>query len=110
MLDHEKNDELFFSSLQSEFARKELAAYNYDFSQMNTFALIKDDRAYFKSDAALNLSSFLKAPYSWLTIFKIVPRFIRNVIYDWVARNRKKWFKREYCCSTSPEQKKRFLD
>lgn len=109
VLKHERNKELFFAPLQSELAKKELSKYNYDFSELGTFALIKNGQAYFKSDAALSLSSFVKAPFSWFVIFKIVPRFIRNAIYDMVARNRKKWFKKAYCVMPDPADKGRFL-
>jgi len=109
VLKHEKEPELFFSALQSDFAKKELARYGYDFSQMGTFALIKEGKIYYKSDAALNLSSFVKAPYKWFSIFKIVPKFIRNAVYDLVARNRKKWFKKEYCVLPDKETLGRFL-
>ncbi len=109
-LKHEKNHELFFSPLQSNFAKTELGKYKYDFSQMGTFALISDGKVYYKSDAALSLSKFLKAPQSWFIVFKIVPGFIRNAVYDLVARNRKKWFKKEFCFLPDAETKKRFLD
>jgi predicted DCC family thiol-disulfide oxidoreductase YuxK len=109
-LKHEKNHELFFSALQSNFAKTELEKHGYDFSQMGTFALIIDSKVYYKSDAALNLSKFLKVPQSWFIVLKIVPKFIRDAVYDMVARNRKKWFKKEFCFLPDTEMKKRFLE
>ena len=110
VISHEKNNELFFSSLQSEFARKELAKYQYDITQLNTLVLIKDNKAYIKSSAALTLAKFFKAPYSWLYAFTIVPKFIRNGVYDVIARNRKRWFKKEYCFVPDTKMKSRFLN
>lgn len=107
---HEKNNGLFFSSLQSDYAKKELAKYHYDFSKLNTLVLIMDGNIYYKSDAALNLSRFLKAPYSWSLALKIFPRFLRNAVYDVIARNRKKWWKKEYCFLPAPAMKKRFVN
>src|ERR1035437_1713915 len=97
VIKHEKGEVLLFSSLQSDFAKKELTKYNYDFSLANTLVLVKDNKAYFKSNAALTLNKFLKAPYSWLYVFTIFPNFFRDWVYDIVSRNRKKWFKKQFC-------------
>lgn len=110
VLKHEKGKELFFSSLQSEFAKKELSKFNYDFTQMATFALIKEGEVHYKSAAALRVSLFLKMPYSWFIVFIIVPPFIRNAVYDFVATRRKTWFKKDFCVMPEPETRKRFLD
>jgi predicted DCC family thiol-disulfide oxidoreductase YuxK len=106
---HEKGEELLFSSLQSDFAKQELAKHQYDFSQINTMVLIKDNDVYFKSSAALTLNKFLKAPYSWSYALIIFPKFFRDRIYDIVARNRKKWFRKEFCFVPDEKMKKRFL-
>ena len=106
---HERGEELLFSSLQSEFAKKELAKYQYDFSQTGTMVLIKNDKTYFKSSAALTLNKFLKVPYSWLYALIIFPKFFRDWIYDMVARNRKKWFRKEFCFVPDEKLRKRFI-
>lgn len=109
VLRHEKEPELFFSSLQSDFARKTLVRFNYDFTQMNTLVLVSDGLAYFKSDAALNLARFLRMPARWAIALRIFPRFVRDPVYDLVARNRKKWFKKPYCYVPDMHTRKRFL-
>jgi predicted DCC family thiol-disulfide oxidoreductase YuxK len=106
---HEKNNELFFSSLQSDYAKQLLAKYNYNFSNLSTLVLVLDGKIFYKSDAALNLSKFLKPPYSWALALKIFPRFLRNAVYDIIARNRKKWWKKEFCFLPTLEMKKRFI-
>lgn len=109
VIKHEKNHDLLFAPLQSDLAAKELAKHNYDFNELNTLVLIKDGKAYFKSSGALTLNKFLKAPYSWLYAFMIVPGFIRNWVYDIIARNRKKWFKKEFCFVPGASLKDRFI-
>jgi len=109
VIKHEKSEDLLFSSLQSDFAQKELAKYHYDFTQTNTMVLIKENKAYFKSDAALTLQKFLKAPYSWLFVFRIFPKFLRDGVYDIVSRNRKKWFRKEFCFVPDAKLRKRFV-
>ena len=110
VIEHEKGEELLFSSLQSDFAKQELAKYHYDFSQTGTMVLIKNGKAYFKSSAALILNKFFKAPYSWLYALIIFPKFFRDRIYDIVARNRKKWFKKEFCFVPDEKLRKRFIN
>jgi predicted DCC family thiol-disulfide oxidoreductase YuxK len=107
---HERGEELLFCSLQSNFAERYLAKFNYDFTQTNTMVLVKNGKVFLKSSAALTLHKFLKAPYSWLYAFSIVPPFVRNGVYDIVARNRKKWFKKEYCFVPDEKVKKRFVN
>jgi len=109
IIKHEKGEELLFCSLQSDFAKQELEKYHYDFGLTNTLVLIKDNKAYFKSDAALILQKFLKEPYSWLYAFTIFPKFFRDWVYDIVSRNRKKWFKKQFCFMPDEKLKKRFI-
>lgn len=109
VLKHEKEPELFFASLQGDFARQKLAVFNYDFSSMGTLVLVSDGVAHYKSDAALGLSKFLRAPYSWALALKLFPRFLRDAVYDLVARKRRAWFKKAYCYVPDLHTKQRFL-
>jgi predicted DCC family thiol-disulfide oxidoreductase YuxK len=64
-----------------------------------------------RSTAALRIISQLGGPWSLLAVFRLVPRFIRDAVYDWVARNRYGWFgKRDTCRLPSPEERAVFLD
>lgn len=110
VIKHEKNEKLLFCSLQSNFAKEFLSKYKYDFSQTSTMVLAIGDKIYYKSSAALTACRFLKAPYSWLYAFIIVPPFMRNWIYSLVARNRKKLFRNEYCFVPDGRLKGRFLN
>ena len=65
---------------------------------------------YTRSDAALQIAKLLGGFWALFLVFYILPRFIRNGIYDWVARNRYKWFGRKNeCMIPTPELKARFL-
>ena len=112
VIDHEKENTqpILFCSLQSDYAKHVLATYNYDFNELSTLVLLIDNVVYFKSTAALNLTRFLKAPYNWLTILKIFPKFIRDGVYNYVARNRKKIFKNACCYVPSAKIKDRFIN
>ncbi|MFE6075416.1 thiol-disulfide oxidoreductase DCC family protein [Paenibacillus sp. NPDC057886] len=99
-----------FASLQSDVAKKLLEKGNQSTDSMDTFVLIEDGKYYTRSTAALRLAKGLKFPYPLLYVLIIVPKFIRNAIYNTVARNRYRWFgKDEACMLPTPEIKDRFL-
>ncbi|MEC0128605.1 thiol-disulfide oxidoreductase DCC family protein [Paenibacillus pabuli] len=99
-----------FASLQSDVAKALLEKGNLSTDSMDTFVLIEDGKYYTRSTAALRLAKGLKFPYPLLYGLIIVPKFIRNAIYNMVARNRYRWFgKDEACMLPTPEIKDRFL-
>lgn len=99
-----------FASLQSDVAKELLEKGGLSTDSMDTFVLIEDGEYYTRSTAALKLAKGLKFPYPLLYAFIIVPKFIRNAVYNLVARNRYRWFgKDEACMLPTPEIKNRFL-
>ncbi|WP_340016129.1 thiol-disulfide oxidoreductase DCC family protein [Paenibacillus sp. FSL K6-1318] len=99
-----------FASLQSDVAKELLEKGNLSTDSMDTFVLIENGNYYTRSTAALRLAKGLKFPYPLLYVFMIIPKFIRNAVYNWVARNRYRWFgKDEACMLPTPEIKDRFL-
>jgi predicted DCC family thiol-disulfide oxidoreductase YuxK len=100
---------LKFASLQGSTAERLLPI-----EVMNDFSSIvyyRKGRSYLKSTAALYIISDL-AWYGFLAMpFMLVPRFFRDGIYNWVARNRYRWFgRREVCRIPTTEERTRFLD
>jgi predicted DCC family thiol-disulfide oxidoreductase YuxK len=76
----------------------------------DTNAVILDGIAFFKSDAALAVASHLHG-MRWTRVLRIIPRGLRNRIYDFIARNRYAWFGRdEACLRPTPELMARLLD
>jgi len=99
-----------YTPLQSESGQAMLSAFGRDKQELSTVVLIADGSIYTKSDAALQIFKYLGGFWHLLRVFKIVPRGIRNVIYDWVARNRYRWFgKKDSCMIPTPEVRGRFL-
>ncbi|MEO7446593.1 MAG: DCC1-like thiol-disulfide oxidoreductase family protein [Ferruginibacter sp.] len=77
----------------------------------DSFILRKNGQLFFRSRAALETARYLKFPFPLLYGFIIVPPFIRDAVYNWIARNRYRWFgKKNECMVPSPELKKRFYD
>jgi predicted DCC family thiol-disulfide oxidoreductase YuxK len=99
-----------FASLQGETGQRLLKRHGLN-SDMNSFVLIENERTYVKSSAALRVCSKLSGAWSILSLFRILPPSFRDFMYDFVARNRYKWFgKEESCMVPLPEWKQRFLD
>ena len=93
----EKNKKLYFSPQESETG-KELLKYFEISSDINSMILIRDYSAYIKSCAALRLTWYMKGLWPLLSIFLIIPPFLRNPVYDFIAKRRMKIFGRIESC------------
>lgn len=72
---------------------------------------IKNDIINTESDAVLQLCKTLGKPYSWLYIFNLIPKFLRDIPYRWVSKSRYSiWGKTESCGLLSPENRARLID
>lgn len=108
---HDPNMVFRYASLQSEFARKRLAALNQPTSDMESVIYIDGDKVYYKSDAALRIARCLDGAWSLLTVLLIIPRCIRDGVYGFIGKNRTRWFGRqESCMVPDPELKFLFLE
>jgi len=108
---HDRRDRFRFVALQSELGRELSQARHIDTSKVDSIILIVVGRAYYiKSDAALEIARDLRG-YSWMPLlFGWIPRGLRDSIYDFVARNRYRWFgKKDQCMIPTPELQKKFL-
>ena len=77
----------------------------------DTMILIEDGRAYLRSDAPLRIARGLRFPWPLAAAFLVLPRFIRDRAYDFIAARRYKWFgRRDVCMIPTPELRARFLD
>ena len=73
--------------------------------------LVEGDRAFTRSTAALRVAKRLSGAWPLLYVFVIVPRFLRDAVYGWVARNRYRWFgRKDHCLVPTPELRSRFLE
>lgn len=110
VLKHDRKGVFRFAALQSETGQALLKRFGLSPEHFDTVVLVEGDRLFTRSDAALELARRLGGGWSMLYGFKIIPRFIRNAIYDWIARNRYRWFgKKEACMLPRPEWKERFV-
>ncbi len=107
VLRHDRKDHFRFAPLQSEAGQALLAQHGIDPSKTDSFVLIEGRRASLKSAAALHTARHLGFPVSLLWAFIIVPAFIRNAVYDWIARNRYRWFGKMDACMVPDERVRR---
>ena len=111
VIKHDKKKLFRFASLQSSFGEKILTQNNLSADFFNSFILFEKNIIYSRSTAALlvakRLSGFIKILYAFI----IVPKFIRDAVYNFIAANRYKWFgKKEACWLPAPALKDLFLD
>jgi predicted DCC family thiol-disulfide oxidoreductase YuxK len=111
ILAHEAAPTLRFTPLQSAAGARLLGELGFDPADAKTFVLIADGKAYVKSDAAIRVASYLRGAWKLVGAIKIIPRPIRDWMYDVVARNRYRWFGRvETCIAPSPTLRARYLE
>lgn len=111
VLKHDRKGVFRFASLQSKTGQELLTAFGFSQENFDTVVLIDGEHVYTRSDAPLEVVRRLGGLWPLLGVFKIIPLAVRNAVYDWIARNRYRWFgKREACMLPRPEWKDRFLD
>ncbi len=99
-----------FAALQSEVGQKLLKQANMSTDELSTVVLYENGKFYTHSDVPLRVVRQFGGAWVLLYALVIVPKFVRNIIYNWIARNRYRWFgKRESCMIPTPELKSRFL-
>jgi predicted DCC family thiol-disulfide oxidoreductase YuxK len=112
IIKRDKKDLFRFASLESKLGQKLTSERGINTSDIDSIILIDPGNAYYiKSSAALEISKDLSGLYPALSVFLFLPESFRNLIYDFIARNRYQWFgKSETCPMPSPEEQSKFLD
>ncbi|MBR9853956.1 MAG: thiol-disulfide oxidoreductase DCC family protein [Algicola sp.] len=112
VIQRDKKDVFRYASLQSEIGQQLLSQRHIDTKTVDSIILIEPGVAYYtKSDAALEIAQNLGGLWKLSAVFTWIPTAIRNRIYDFIAKNRYKWFgKQESCMIPTPELKAKFLD
>ena len=128
IIDRDPDARFRFAALQSEAAADALASVGAEVpdhaavsgavsgtvsgtvSGADSIVLIQDGSVYQRSDAALRIAQGLRRPWPLLGALLVVPRPVRDWVYDVIARNRYRWFgRRDACRIPTPELKGRFV-
>ena len=108
---HDKKKKFKFASLQSTFSQQYLQETNQSTTQFTSFIYLRNGKELKQSTAALYVLKDLQSFISLLFILIIIPPFIRNYVYNIIAKNRYHWFgKREACMVPNEDLKARFLE
>ncbi|UOK41676.1 MULTISPECIES: thiol-disulfide oxidoreductase DCC family protein [Flavobacterium] len=112
VIKHDKNDTFRFVSLQSDLGKEIVRYIGIDITKTDSIILYEPGHAYhIKAEAAFEIAKSIGGIYSLLGLFAIFPNWLTNIGYDFVARNRYKWFgKKESCMIPTPEIKSKFLE
>lgn len=110
VIKRDPNARIKFASLQSETGQAKLKELGLDTEEFTSFIFFDGKKNHMKSSASLNVFKKLNWLWPLLYGFIIVPRFLRDPIYSFVANRRYKWFgKQDYCWLPTPDLKARFL-
>lgn len=111
ILKWEKNSKLKFASLQSPDGLVITAEAHKQGAKMESILFVKKGKILNRSTAVLHICRYLKFPLSLCMLFSLVPRGLRDFIYNIIAKNRYRWFgKQNECMLPQPIHKNRFLD
>lgn len=111
VIKHDKKDVFRFVQLQSDLGQKIIRHIGISTSEIDSGILYEPaNKYYYKSDVAFRILKDIGGIYKCLFVFSILPKSILDKIYEWVAKNRYKWFgKKESCMIPTPELKAKFL-
>lgn len=109
LLKRDRKKQFRFASLQSETGKFLIHQYAIH-EDSDSVILIKSGTIYFKSGAVFEIAGMLPYPWKIAAFLKIIPKKTRDKLYDWIAKNRYRWFgKRETCRILSAEEKEFFF-
>jgi len=111
VLKRDKRGRFLFASLQSGYAKENLPPELTASEALQSIVLKEGNSIKTKSSAALAITRHLSGLWPIFYVFIIIPKFLRDWIYDIVAKNRYRWFgKKDHCMVPSPNWKSRFID
>jgi len=110
VLDHDGRGRFLLASMQGEAGSALYRRFGIDPADPDTLIVVEGDRVRRDSDAILAIWAGLGWPWRAATMFRLVPRALRDLVYRWVARNRYRLFgKRDTCWLPDPAFRDRML-
>ncbi|WP_462224775.1 thiol-disulfide oxidoreductase DCC family protein [Flavobacterium sp.] len=111
VIQRDKKDEFRFVALQSDLGQKIIKHIGIASKNIDSIVLYLPGIAYYyKSSAVIEIAKSLQGFFNYGMLFRLLPNALRDVVYDYIARNRYKWYgKKESCMIPTPELKAKFL-
>lgn len=112
VIKHDKKDIFRFVALQSLLGQEIIQHIGIQNKNIDSIILyVPGVSYYYKSTAALEIAKGLGGIFHFGTIFRIIPTGLRNILYDYIAKNRYKWYgKKESCLLPTAQLKAKFLE
>ncbi len=111
VIKHDPKKQFRFASIQGDYGQQVLKQFHLPPDSLNSFILLKDNQIYTHSTGALKVARQLSGAWPLLYACIIIPPFIRNAVYQFIANNRYKGFgKKESCEVPSPALKALFYN
>lgn len=111
VIDRDPAGRFVFATLQGEVGRRLIAGRTGKDPDLGSVVLLEEGKVRTRSTAALRIARRLRGGWPLLYAFVAIPRPLRDAVYDWIARNRYRWFgRRETCAVPTAETRDRFLD
>ncbi len=111
IIKNDKKNVFLFAALQSEIGQKVIEELKIDFVKVDSIILYEPGVSYdIKSNAVLKIANDFGGLWNLTYVFWVLPESVRNIIYDYIAKNRYKWFgKKESCIIPTPKLLNKFL-
>jgi predicted DCC family thiol-disulfide oxidoreductase YuxK len=111
IIDHDAAGRIRFAALQSEAGQALLRRYGLSTKDLDSVVVIEGGQSFTRSTAALRVAWRLDGWWRFFAALLLMPAFLRDPLYDLLARNRYRWFGRlEACRVPTPEVRARFLE
>jgi predicted DCC family thiol-disulfide oxidoreductase YuxK len=111
VIKHDKKDIFRFVALQSDLGQRIVKHIGINTNHIDSVILYEPGVAYYyKSSAVVEIAKGLSGIFTWFTLFQILPTVLRDYVYDYVAKNRYKWYgKKQECLVPNKELVSKFL-
>ena len=112
IIKRDKKDIFRFVPIQSDLGQQIIQHIGIDTSKTDSIILYKPGSAYYyKAEAALKIATALGGIFKLMRVFNILPNRLSNLVYDYVATNRYKWYgKKDECMIPTPQMRAKFLE
>ena len=112
IIKHDTKDVFRFVALQSDLGQQIIKHLGIDTQKTDSIILYQPGFAYYyKSEAVLEIARDLGGIFNFGTLFSILPTSFNNFLYDYIAKNRYKWYgKKEICLVPTKELQAKFLE
>ena len=110
IIDRDPKKKFVFAPLQSQVAKEKLMQMGVFNTEIDSIILIQNNNIYKRSNAALKIAKQLNGFWPVFYVFILVPAYIRDILYNFIAKNRYNWFgKMDVCHLPTAEARERFL-